>query len=123
VAASESVVLVVGDVARAIKTTTDERTKVAGQANVGITGAIQAGAFVHAKTKFSLENSLQAIAQVFGTLETDAATSADTGGEFTTVINLERCAAVITTVHITVIHTAVDGDIGLREDSGRSQAS
>src|SRR6185369_2216815 len=115
-------------VTNAVQVAADDGTETTGQADVGVTvgpgsGLVATGVLINRGTVFDFEDCLQAIAQVFNTLETDAAAGLNAGGDFVLAFGIINGTGTAIAVHTTQVSTTVDGDIGLRKGSGGGQAS
>jgi len=102
---------------RAGQDTSSNGTKAASHANEGVTVAPNAGGAVKGNTVFQLEDSLQAIAEVFSTLETDVG---GVGSQTVAGLDVGGGSAGAGSAHVVEGHVSdtVDGDVGLGESSG-----
>jgi hypothetical protein len=89
-------------ITNAIQTARHNSTEVASQANVGVTGVAHTSVGVHCGgAELELEQSLQAVAQIFRALEADARTSLVTRSDFALAITLDRSAIITRAGNIT----------------------
>ena len=109
---------------RASQVTSQNGTETSSQTNIGVTVVPDTGsAVLGVQAVFELEDSLQAVAQIFNTLETDVGR---VGGYAVTVVVVRGVASGSTGSLDAVegsISNTVDGNVGLSESSGRSQTS
>lgn len=104
-----------------LQTATDQGTKTAGQTDKLLTTSGSAGANtgvgISSQAIFQGEQSLQTIAQIFDTLETEA------GGRQHARVNLNTFMTGLSVENYSAdISDTVDGDVGLGESSGGGQA-
>src|SRR6266581_263954 len=135
-AAAERVVLVDHAVTVAIDAAADEGAEAAGQADIRMTvpkrgsgGADRRGsAVVDGDAIFEFEDSLHAVAQVFGAPEADAAAGFDAGGQFMAGAVDDRTAdrpdtaVAAAAVDEAVVDQAINGHVGLGEGGAGGQA-
>ena len=109
---------------RASQVTGDHGTKTARQTDEGVTVVPHAsGTVFGVQAVFELEDSLQAVAQIFNTLETDVG---GVRGNAVTIVEIgSRTGGRVGSLDAVEgsVSNTVDGDVGLSESGGRSQSS
>ncbi len=102
--------------------TGNSRTETTGQADVGIATTSQSTGGISGETRFVLEDSLQAVAQIFNTLETDVGGVGIQTANPSLVVGVNAGAGRLN-IRLAEVNNTVNGDIGLGESGGRSQSS